>query len=164
MSLLRQINSMRTVIGILSILSFLIIGFSLYERSPRHQEKALGNSGASVRDTNPISRRVAAARSPAPTIEVTDLAINWNLYRNTTVAVAGSFRCASEDYCAFARSPELRMTVVVDISTLPAPARRHLILDCKDGCDVIVVGNVDYDDIFALDVSDVRVNDFVRQE
>jgi hypothetical protein len=164
MFLLRRSNRMRAVVSILSILSFLIIGFPLYDRSPRHQEKALGSPGASVRDTSPISWRVAAARSPASTIEVADLAINWNLYRNTTVAVRGSFQCASEDYCAFARSPELRMSVVVDISTLPAPARRHLILDCRHGCDVIVVGNVDYDDIFALDVSDVRVSDSVRHE
>ena len=164
MSLLRKSNRMRMVGSILSILLSLIIGFSLSDRSPLHQEKAPGSTGASVRDINPISWRVAAARSPASTIEVADLAINWNLYRDTTVAVHGSFRCASEDYCAFARSPELRMSVVVDISTLPAPARRHLILECNDGCDVIVMGNVDYDDIFALNVSDVRVNDFLRLE
>jgi hypothetical protein len=152
---LRQRDRTMAVVSIFIASLLLIIEFTRGHRSPGHQERIPVHTEAVVRNTDRIPLRVEPTRSSGSNIDVADLAINWKFYHNRTVATKGRLRCDNEDFCAFARRPELRMSVVVDISTLPAPTRRHLILDCKDGCDVIVVGNVDYDDIFALSVSDV---------
>jgi hypothetical protein len=143
---------MKMIFGI--IFAFLLVIAFMY-RPLRLPERAAASIEVPGRVTDRIPLKVPTTGFSGPAIDVADLVINWRTYQNKTIAIEGTFRCNNEDYCAFARSPGLRTSVTVDISMLSVPTRRHLILDCSAGCNVVVFGNVDDGDIFALNVSDV---------
>jgi hypothetical protein len=146
---------MKTIPSLVWVLLISVVPM-LDEPPPRIHERAATSVGAPVGNTGRLSlKKIALTTLPQPIVDIRDLNIGWRSHRNQIVAVRGALRCDNEDYCAFARTPELRRAVQVDISTLSESTRRHLILDCSGGCDIIVTGNVDDEDIFALNATDV---------
>jgi hypothetical protein len=86
-------------------------------------------------------------------VNIVDLAINWNKYRNQIVLISGVLQCTDETYCAF-RSLQI-LPIIVNIQDLSPNDQKQMVVDCHEECKVDIVGRVDSN---ALVVSGSKIN------